>query len=159
MVVSESGTYFRDVLVDLKGRLSEFPDDDPSPNLRMCIDGSNYVRAEMLARQHNLSLDVVTHLRELAVFQYMVDFENTPGLLRLREDFGFSRDEALRILRLVLSEKKYPGFSYSRNTVMAVDENWSQMWSAKHLSDIQQFSGVVKQSFLSKLIGWFRKVF
>jgi len=145
----ESGTYFKDIYADLKRRLPEFPTDDPSPNLQECIgikpDYVNFVRAEMLARQHNLSSEIITHLREMAILQYRRDYGNIHGLLTLIEEYGLTPSERSRIVQLIEQEEKYPCFSFSKETEMAMGPRIRP--------------ALVKPSVLSRFITWIKRLF
>jgi len=122
---SESGTYFKDIYADLKRRLPELPTGDPSPNLQECIGSKpyyvNFVRAEKLARQHNLSPEIITHLQEMALLQYSRDYHppNIHGLLELLEEYGLTPSERSRIAQLIEQEESYPCFSFSKATERA----------------------------------------
>jgi hypothetical protein len=156
-LASEPGRYFRDIYADLVERIPELPTIDPTPNLRECIHTANFVRAEMLARQQNLSLDVITHLREMAILQYIIDYRNFDGLKRLIVEFELTPAEVRRILGLIEREKTYPCFSLSKNTEMAVRENWSEVWQrdyAQHIPELMR-----KLSVLSRFITWLKNLF
>lgn len=157
-MTNKPGTYFRDIYANLVKQLPEFPNNDPSPNLQKCISEPNFVRAEMLARQHNLPSDVITHLQEMAILQYVIDFKNGPGLRKLIAEFGLSPTEVGRIAGLIVQEKEYPCFSFSKNTEMAIDENWAPRWHTEYLPIIQQVVKV-KPSALSRFIGWIKRLF
>jgi len=173
-MTNQSGTYFRDIYANLVKELPEFPSNDPSPNLQDCINekytyvdpqgnkseryGLNFVRAEMLARQHKLPSDVVTHLREMAILQYVIDFKNAPGLQKVVSEFGLSATEIGRIAGLIAQEKEYPCFSFSKNTELAIDENWAPRWHTEYLPIIEQLVKV-KPSVLSRFIGWVKRLF
>jgi len=157
-MTNQSGTYFRDIYATLVKQLPEFPNDDPSPNLQECISNANFVRAEMLARQLNLPSNVITHLREMAILQYVIDYKNRPGLQKLIENFSLSPAEVRRTAGLIEQEKEYPCFSLSGNTEMANAGNWAQVWNENYSPIIQQ---VVKAELpvLSRFIGWIKRLF
>ena len=158
MMTNQSGTYFRDIYANLVKQLPEFPTGDPSPNLQECISKVNFVRAEMLAMQHNLSSDVITHLREMAILQFVIDYKNGPGLRKLTENFSLSPAEVGRIAGLIAQEKEYPCFSFSKNTELAINENWAQVWKEEYSPIIQQVVKA-KPSILSRFIGWIKRLF
>jgi len=148
-ITNEPGAYFRYIYADLLKRLPSFPATDPAPNLKDCISapnqersnsGPNFVRAEMLARQHNLPSDVITHLREIAILQYVIDYKNFVGLEVLIREFGLSPDEVSRIIELIKTEKTYPCFSYTGATELAVGENWAEVWHRDYLPHIQHLT-------------------
>jgi hypothetical protein len=112
----QTGHYFRDIYTNLISRLAEFPDDDPSPNLRECIEKPNFVRAEMLARQHNLPTETLIQIQELTVLQYLIDFGNDQGLARVMHIYQMTPMELDRIVDLIKQEEYYPCFSFSRST-------------------------------------------
>ncbi len=127
----QEGHYFRDIRNNLMGKRKDFPADDPSPNLQECLDcnanetytfnglkqyGFNLVRAEMLAKQHNLSPEIIIQIQELAILQYIWDFNNDIGLRKLLENFKITPAELTRIMDLIKQEKEYPLFSYSHST-------------------------------------------
>jgi len=153
-IVSEPGTYFRDVYADLLKRVPGFPASDPNPNLPECISAANFVRAEMLARQHKLPSDVITHLREMAVLQCIIDYRNFDGLKRLVEEFELAPAEVRRILGLIEAENTYPCFSFSKKTELAVDENWAGVWQKDYYPLVQQVIG--KPSVLARFIAWIK---
>lgn len=113
---NQVGHYFRDIYDGLISKLDEFPDNDPSPNLRECIRSVNFVRAELLARQHNLSSDILINLQELTLLQYLVDFENIAGLDKATEQYKMTIAEVVRILNLIKTEEYYHFYSYTHNT-------------------------------------------
>jgi hypothetical protein len=136
-MTSELGYYFRDNVESLTKKKSEFPCDDPSPNLQQCLDfknqnpyifqgltyhGLNLVRAEMLAKQHNLSSEIIIQIQELAILQYLWDFWDSardteqPELREMLKLFKITPAELVRIIDLIKEEKEYPLFSYSRAT-------------------------------------------
>lgn len=139
-MASQTGTYFKDIYNDLMSRLPEFPSNDPPPNLQESIKPGyvNFVRAEMLARQHNLPSEVITHLREMAILQYVIDYKNGPGLERLIDDFTLSQTEIRRIVGLIEQEKVYPCFSFSKNIKLAIDESWAQVWQEEYMPIVRQ---------------------
>lgn len=157
----ESGTYFKDIYTDLKRQLPEFPTDDPSPNLQECIgikpDYVNFVRAEMLARQYNLSSEIITHLREMAILQYLVDYKNIAGLQALMQEFNLTPSERSRIVGLIEQEKEYPCFSFSKHTQLAINENWRKEWRNEYLPIVQEV--MIKPSVLSRLILRIKRLF
>jgi hypothetical protein len=134
--VRESGHYFGKIYAGLISKMSEFPNDDPSPNLRACIKppnfGPNFVRAEMLARQHSLSSDILIALQELAVMQYSIDFQNVPGLKELLKQFQITPLELVRLFELIKVEKVYPCFSFSKATEVegGISSNWDNLYSS-----------------------------
>lgn len=62
------------------------------------IGRSNFVRAVMLAEQHQYPQEKVRYLQELALRQYAFEFHNTPGLQKLIQWYGFSKAEVEEIL-------------------------------------------------------------
>jgi hypothetical protein len=136
-MTSESGYYFRDIVENLTKQKSEFPTDDQSPNLQQCLDfqnqnpyvsqglkhyGLNLVRAEMLAKQHNLSEEIIIQIQELAILEYFWDFwddkrdSEQAGLKEMLKIFKITPAELARIINLIIKEKEYPLYSYSRAT-------------------------------------------
>jgi hypothetical protein len=83
---------------------------------------------EMLARQHNLPLDLITHLREMAIIQFLIDYKNIAGLQKLIDAFDLDRAERSRIFGLIEKEKIYPCFSFTKNTQLAINENRGEVW-------------------------------
>lgn len=160
-IASESGTYFRDIYADLMKRLPDFPTSDPTPNLQECIGTKpnyvNFVRAEMLARQHSLPLDVITHLREMAIFQFLIDYKNIAGLRKLIDEFDFNPAELSRVIGLIEKEKIYPCFSFAKNTELAINENWGEIWQKEYSPLVQQVIG--KPSVLARFITWIKRFF
>lgn len=154
---SESGAYFKCVYADLLERLPEFPASDPAPNLRECIPAANFVRAEMLAKQHELPSEVITRLREMAVLQYVIDYRNFDGLDRLIEQFELTQSDITRILALIQEERAYPCFSFSKATEMAANENWSGIWQKEYAQPMQERIG--KPSVLSRFAKWVKGLF
>jgi hypothetical protein len=140
-MADKSGTYFKDIYADIVKQLPQFPTDDPSPNLQECIRDNyvNFVRAERLAKGHNLAPEIVKHLQELAILQYLVDFGNREGLLELGHEFNFSRDERVRLIQLIMKESVYPCFSFSRRTEMAADNNWGSDWKELYVINAEDF--------------------
>ena len=140
-MANQTGTYFRDIYTDIVKQLPQFPTNDPSPNLQECIrdDYVNFVRAEKLAKQHNLALDIIKHLQELAILQYLVDFDNREGLLALGNEFNFSQPERVRLIQLIMKESTYPCFSFSKRVGMAVDENWVSNWNKFYFPSAEDF--------------------
>lgn len=124
-MAKQTGTYFRDIYSNIVRQLPQFPIDDPNPNLQECIkpDYVNFVRAEILAKKHNLSSDIIKHLQEMAVLQYLVDYNNLEGLLKLSSDYNLSRSERIRLVNLVAQESAYPCFSFSKTTEIAIDDS------------------------------------
>lgn len=147
---SERGEYFRGIYADLLVWLPEFPTSDPTPNLPQCIHSANFVRAEMLARQHRLPSDVITRLREMAVLQHIREYESTDDLERMMERFKLGENDIRRILVLAEEETTYPLSSFSKATAMAVDENWSE--------EVRQRL-VGRPSLLCRLVEWIRRLF
>ena len=160
-IVSEYGTYFRDIYADLMERLPEFPTSDPSPNLQECVGTRpnyvNFVRAEMLARQHNLPPDIIAHLQEMAIIQHLIDYRTSIGFYKLMDEFNLNPTERSRIIRLIKKEKTYPCFSFSKNTELAINENWAGVWEKEYFPLIQQMIG--KPSVLSRFITWIKRLF
>jgi len=142
-MANESGTYFRDIYADIVKQLPQLPTDDPSPNLQECIRDNyvNFVRAERLAKQHNLAPDIIKHLQELAILQYLVDFDNREGLLALGSAFNLNKSERIRLIQLIMKESIYPCFSFNKHMEMAVDENWVSNWKQFYLPNAEDFMG------------------
>jgi len=110
----------------------------------------------MLARQHNLSVEVVKHLQEMAVLQCLVDFNSREGLLKLGTEFKLSQSERIRLIKLISNESSYPCFSFSKHTEMAVNENWASDWKTLYLPTAEEFTRK-KKGLLSRLIAYLKK--
>ena len=162
---SETGTYFKEIYNDLVNRLSSFPSDDPPPNIQDCLRGTyqqklngvpngeehgfvDFVRAGTLAKSHNLPEDVITHLKELALMQFMWDYNNLDGFLKLVQEYQISQDERKRIGLLILNEKEYPCFSFSKNTAKVLDDNLAYKYGIKE-----------KPNFISRFIARLKNLF
>jgi hypothetical protein len=156
---SPIGTYFKGIYDDLVKRLPTFPSDDPSPNLQECVkdDYVNFVRAEMLAKSHNFPDDVITHLQELALMQYMWDYNNLSGFEKLIQEYHISQKERIRIGLLILNEKEYPCFSFSRNTLNFIDENWASNYGIPFQAKKEVKEA--KPNFISRFITWLKNLF
>jgi hypothetical protein len=113
---TESGYYFRDIYDSLINRLNDFPSDDSSPNLQKCLKEPNFVRAEMLARQHNLPSETIIQIQEMTVLQYLIDYKNIPGLAKVMDLYKMTPMELDRIVEIIKKEKYYPCHSTSRTT-------------------------------------------
>ena len=165
------GYYFQNLVDELTKRKPEFPTDDPTPNLQQCLDfqctqpykfnqqdyyGLNLVRAEMLAKQHNLSPDVIKHLQELAYLQYSYDFRNWEGMKNLVDRFETRTKDLKRIFHLIDEEKVYPMFSYRRETEMSIDESWHETYDMFKRAVIQE---VAKPNIISRFFFKFRNLF
>ena len=118
-VVKQAGVYFQDLYANLKSKAPMLPSDDPSPNIQTCIDRPNFVRAELLARKHNLSSDIVIACQELAIMQYVVDFQNVLGLRIIIKEFKVTPMELNRIFALLQQETSYTCFSFTKATTWA----------------------------------------
>jgi chromosome segregation ATPase len=82
------------------------------------IGRRNFVRAVMLAEQHQLPEDKVHYLQELALKQYACEYRNAQGLQKLIQWYRFSKAEAKRIIYEGLSEwKGYDGPQYDINVM------------------------------------------
>ena len=127
-MVNQTGTYFKERYTNLMSQSPKFPSDDPSPNFQACIEQPNFVRAEMLARQHNLSSEILISLQELAILQFLVDYQNAPGLVKLTKQFNMTPAEYHRILGLIKQEKDYPCFSFSKATEQGINESWATQY-------------------------------
>jgi len=92
----------------------------------------NFVRAEMLAKQHGLSDSLITNLQEMAILQYVVDYKNGHGVMELVEKFGLSSRDIGRLARLIEQEMEYPCFSFSRETRMASGDKWAHDYEEKY---------------------------
>jgi hypothetical protein len=156
-MTNQSSTYFRDVYASLVKQISEFPSGDSSNKLHNCVSNGRFIRAEMLARQFSLPLDVITHLREMAILQYVIDNKNMPGLQKLIEKFELSPAEVWRIVRLISQEGEYPYFSFNKNTERAaMYESHGEYWD-----DSPSTQQVIKAkvSVISRFIRWIRRLF
>lgn len=158
----QKGHYYKDAYASLLNRLTEFPDTDPSPNLRQCLgepkqgqDGLNFVRAEMLAKQHMLADDVISAIRELALMQYMWDFDNLSGFNTLIQDFNITPSDRTRIVLRILKEGAYPFFSFSKNTEQSIDESWASRYAPNiHISTKEK-----QGNLLSRFLAWVKSLF
>ncbi len=156
----QNGTYFKSLYDNLVKLSSTFPTDDPSPNLVDCLSNDqrlNFRRAEVLARQHNLPTTVVQHLRELTILQFVIDYANKPGTNRIINEYEYSEKEIGRLAGLIAQEKYYPCFSFSKNTEMAISENWGQIWHQNYEPIL--CVSTVKESFWNKIKRFFTKIF
>jgi len=115
-MTNETGHYFRDIYNSLINRLNEFPNDDPSPNFQECLKSPNFVRAETLAKQHNLPSETVIQIQEMTVLQYLIDYGNEEGLANIMHLFKMTPMELDRIVELIKKEEYYPCFSFSHST-------------------------------------------
>ena len=158
-MVSETGTYFKGIYSDLVNRLPSFPSDDPSPNLQDCIktDYVNFVKAETLAESHNLPKDIITHLQELALMQYMWDYNNLSGFEKLIQEYHISQKERIRIGLLILNEKEYPCFSFKKNTLNTIDENWASKYGIPF--QVEREVKEAKPNIFSRFITWLKNIF
>jgi hypothetical protein len=156
---NESGTYFKSIYDDIVKRLPTFPSDDPSSNFRECIRPNyvNFVRAETLAENHNLPKDIIAHLQELALMQYMWDYNNLEGFEKLIQEYRISQKERIRIGLLILNEKEYPCFSFSRNTLNNIDENWASNYGIPF--QVEREVKEAKPNFISRFITWLKNLF
>ena len=170
----ETGTYFKGIYNDLVNRLSSFPSDDPSPNIQDCLRGTyqqkfngvpnglehgfvDFVRAGMLAKSHNLPEDVITHLQELALMQFMWDYNNLEGFEKLIQEYHISQEERKRIGLLILNEKQYPCFSFSAKTLNNIDENWASNYGVPF--QVKRETGRAKPNIFSRFITWLKNLF
>ena len=78
-MANEPEHYFRDIYNSLINRLNDFPSDDPSPNIQECLKKPNFVRAEMLAKQHNLPSETIIQIQEMTVLQYLLKSTKVNG--------------------------------------------------------------------------------
>ena len=76
----------------------------PEEDIRFEIARHNFVRAVMLAQQHEYPQDKVQYLQRLALKQYASEYRNAQGLSNLIQEYGFSKAEVERILKEVLEE-------------------------------------------------------
>jgi hypothetical protein len=159
-MTSETGTYFKVIYSDIVKRLPSFPIDDPSQNLQDCIkpDYVNFVRAETLAETHSLPKDVITHLQELSLMQYMWDYNNLEGFEKLIQEYHISQKERIRIGLLILNEKEYPCFSFNRNTLNTIDENWAGNYGIPFQVE-REVKEANKPNFISRFITWLKNLF
>jgi hypothetical protein len=158
----QKGHYYKDIYDSLVNRLTEFPDNDPSPNLRQCLGeskqgqgGLNFVRAEMLAKQHGLADDVLSAIRELALMQYMWDFDNLSGFNTLIQDFNITQSDRTRIVLRILEEGSYPFFSFSKNTEQSIDESWA----SRYAPNIRISTKGKQGNFLSRFFARIKSLF
>jgi hypothetical protein len=94
----------------------------------------------------------------MAILQHVIDFKNGPGLQKLVAEFNISAAQIERIVGLIADEKQYPCTSFSRNTELAIDENWADVWKTEYVPIVNQ---VVKRkaSILSRFIEWIKRIF
>jgi len=76
----------------------------PEENIRSEIARHNFVRAVMLAQQHEYPQDKVQYLQKLALKQYASEYRNVQGLHKLMQEYGFSEAEVEQILKEDLEE-------------------------------------------------------
>lgn len=160
-MVSESSEYFQVIYDDLVKRLPSFPSDDPSPNLQDCIkpDYVNFVRAEMLAKSHNLPNDVITNLQELALFQYFRDYDNLEGFERLIQEYKITQKGRTRIGLLMLEESKYPCFHFTQHTLDSISENQLEMYFGAGVFRVAKEGKEAKPNIFSRFIAWLKRLF
>jgi len=147
-VAIQAGVYFKDLYANLKSKAPMLPSDDPSPNIQTCIDQPNFVRAELLARKHKLSQDIVIACRELAVMQYVLDFKNFPGLKKIIKELKFTPMEFNRVFKLLKEEKYYPCFSFDKATEQEFPTVWTQ---SSQLIEIDTYA---MQYIVDQIQGW-----
>ena len=85
------------LIVTEEGRSSE-------EDIRFEIGRQNFVRAAMLAQQHQRPHDEVRHLQELALKKYAFEYRNHPGLRKLMQEYELSEADLERILGKSLKE-------------------------------------------------------
>ena len=76
----------------------------PEEDIRFEIARHNFVRAVMLAQQHEYPRDKVQYLQRLALKQYANEYRNVQGLHKLMQEYGFSEAEVEQILKEDLEE-------------------------------------------------------
>lgn len=157
-MANQTGTYFRDLYADIVKQLPQFPTNDPSPNLQECIrdDYVNFVRAEMLAKKHNLPSDVVTHLQELALMQYFKDYDNLTGFEKLIQEYKITPNNRARIVLLSLKENNYPCFHFTQHTLDAIDDNQAGIYAGSSFSRVKKEA---KPNCISRFIAWLKSPF
>ena len=128
---------------------SDFPSDDLSPNLQECIRSVNFVRAEMLARRHNLPSSVFRSLQELALMQYARDFRNLTGFEKLVKEYNITPSERKQIVLNIFREETYPCFSFSKHTERSINESWAE-WTAGY---------VWQRGAMSRFTAWLKSIF
>ena len=161
-MTSEVGAYFKDIYRDLVNRLPLFPSDDQPPNLQDCIkpDYVNFVRAEVLAKSHNLPDDIITHLQELSLNQYFRDYDNFEGFDKLIKEYKITQKERTRIGLLILEcRDNYPCFHFTQHTLESIDENQAERYFG--VGVFQTFKGTkeTKPNFISRFISWLKGLF
>jgi len=73
---------------------ASFQDED----IQVEIGRHNFVRAVMLAQQHDYPRDKVRYLQELALKKYAFEYRNYPGLRKLMREYELSEADLKRIL-------------------------------------------------------------
>ena len=151
MEITKNGRYFKNIYQALFNQMHNFPNNDEPPNIQQCISKVNFIRAETLARKHNLPTTVVKELQECAIFQYFTDYENIQGLCKLSDDFNLALPERQRLIDLIMKEKEYPWFPHNKRTKMSIDENWSNIWQTRYSPIAKAMIGE-KQSLIRRLL-------
>jgi len=98
--------------------LSQLREHIPEAEIDFEIGRRNFVRAAMLAEQHQYPLEKVRYLQELALKQYACEYRNAQGLQKLIREYGFSKSDVVRVMDEGLSEwKGYTGLQYDISTM------------------------------------------
>ena len=105
----------------------------------------------MLAKQHMLADDVISAIRELALMQYMWDFDNLSGFNTLIQDFNITPSDRTRIVLRILKEGAYPFFSFSKNTEQSIDESWASRYAQTSISQQKRNRVIYYLAFLRGL--------
>lgn len=171
-MVIYTGNHFKEIYADLISNLINLPTNDPSPNLQDCLKehyfnnllkeerfGLDFVRAEYLALKHNCPTKIINGIREMAILQFLYDFHNFRALKLLIKQFNLTPIEINNIVQYVEFENEYPCLSFSKNTAMAIDENWSPSWHANYIKPLQKLKILAKPSLLSIIANWINNLF
>ena len=89
--------------------------------------------------------------------QYMWDYNNLSGFEKLIQDYHISQKERIRIGLLILNEKEYPCFSFSKNTLNTIDDNWASNYGIPFQAKKEVKEA--KPNFISRFIAWLKNLF
>ena len=79
-------------------------EEEAASALEEAIRSRNYLHAETLARHLGRPEAEVRELQEEAFRQQVLEFRNPQGTVALVEEFGFSREDIIRLLKVALEE-------------------------------------------------------
>ena len=87
----------------------------------------------------------------------MWDYNNLEGFENLIQAYNISQKERIRIGLLILNEKEYPCFSFNRNTLNTIDENWAGSYGIPF--QVEREGKEAKPNFISRFITWLKNLF